>query len=380
MDQQLLETLRVIALPTKTKFRGITVREVALFKGEFGWAEFSPFLEYDDVEASHWLASAIEAATTPRPQLFRTSVAVNGTIPSLNDPAQLKMIIDSFPGVKTFKVKVGNNLEEDLARVDTIRQFQPQAKIRIDVNGLWSVRQAEEFLSSVGEIEYVEQPCATIEELRELLPEPRKFLSIHERGKIHLVPIEQVLFFRAELKYITVRTATRSYILDGALNDLEEKYGNQFIRIHRNALVTRRLVRALEPTGLECLTLYAFSSENWKRPDEEVDDLMNLMRRFIKSDLPEFIANNVKLKIIGDWQSLAPDIVAMLEDALAQTAKGRQTLAVALNYGGQHEIARAAAKAAADAASLAAQEASDAATAAHTAKAQLASEIGRAHV
>lgn len=115
----------------------------------------------------------------------------------------------------------------------------------------------------------------------------------------------------------------------------------------RGVEAVRRLVRALEPTGLECLTLYAFSSENWKRPDEEVDDLMNLMRRFIKSDLPEFVANKVKLKIIGDWQSLAPDIVAMLEDALAQTAHGHQTLAVALNYGGQHEIARAAAKAAA---------------------------------
>jgi undecaprenyl diphosphate synthase len=115
----------------------------------------------------------------------------------------------------------------------------------------------------------------------------------------------------------------------------------------RGVEAVRRLVRALEPTGLECLTLYAFSSENWKRSDDEVDDLMNLMRRFIKSDLPEFVANNVKLKIIGDWQSLAPDIVAMLEDALAQTANGRQTLAVALNYGGQHEIARAAAKAAA---------------------------------
>jgi undecaprenyl diphosphate synthase len=114
----------------------------------------------------------------------------------------------------------------------------------------------------------------------------------------------------------------------------------------RGVEAVRRLVRSLEGTGLECLTLYAFSSENWKRPDEEVDDLMNLMRRFIKSDLPEFIANNVKLKIIGDWQSLAPDIVAMLEDALAQTAGGTQTLAVALNYGGQHEIARAAAKAA----------------------------------
>ncbi len=115
----------------------------------------------------------------------------------------------------------------------------------------------------------------------------------------------------------------------------------------RGVEAVRRLVRALDGTGLECLTLYAFSSENWKRPDEEVDDLMNLMRRFIRSDLPEFVANKVKLKIIGDWQSLAPDIVAMLEDALAQTAGGTQSLAVALNYGGQHEIARAAAKAAA---------------------------------
>ncbi len=114
----------------------------------------------------------------------------------------------------------------------------------------------------------------------------------------------------------------------------------------RGVEAVRRLVRALAPTGLECLTLYAFSSENWKRSEDEVDDLMNLMRRFIKSDLPEFVANNVKLKIIGDWQSLAPDIVAMLEDALAQTANGTQTLAVALNYGSQHEIARAAAKAA----------------------------------
>ena len=168
MDQQLLETLRVIALPTKTNFRGISLREVALFKGPFGWGEFSPFVEYGNQEASHWLASAIEAATTPRPQLFRTSVAVNGTIPALNDTTQLKKIVDSFPGVKTFKVKVGIDLAADLARVNTIRELQPHAKIRIDVNGLWSVEQAEEFLSSVGEIEYVEQPCATIEELREL--------------------------------------------------------------------------------------------------------------------------------------------------------------------------------------------------------------------
>ena len=80
----------------------------------------------------------------------------------------MKRVVDSFPGVKTFKVKVGNDLAEDLARVNVIRNLQPQAKIRIDVNGLWSVDQAEAFLSAVGDIEYVEQPCATIEELREL--------------------------------------------------------------------------------------------------------------------------------------------------------------------------------------------------------------------
>jgi len=168
MDQQLLNTLRVIALPMKTNFRGISVREVALIKGSHGWGEFSPFLEYDDAESAPWLASAIEAATTPQPQLYRSSVAVNGTIPALNDPADLARMVDSFPGVNTFKVKVGNDLAEDLARVNVIRQVQPQAKIRIDVNGLWSVDQAEEFLTLVGQIEYVEQPCATIEELREL--------------------------------------------------------------------------------------------------------------------------------------------------------------------------------------------------------------------
>ena len=168
MDQQLLDTLRVIALPMKTKFRGISVREVALIKGSHGWGEFSPFLEYDDAESAPWLASALEAATTPKPKLYRTSVAINGTIPALNDPVDLKKVVDSFPGVNTFKVKVGTNLAEDLARIDVIRKLQPQAKIRIDVNGLWSVDQAETFLNAAGEIEYAEQPCATITELREL--------------------------------------------------------------------------------------------------------------------------------------------------------------------------------------------------------------------
>jgi len=164
----LLETLRVVALPTTTNFRGISVREVALIQGEYGWGEFSPFLEYDDAESAPWLACAIEAATNPKPKLYRTEVAINGTIPALNGPADLERIVNSFPGVTTFKIKVGENLSEDLARVNIVRSLRTDAKIRIDANGLWSVDQTVLFLDSVGDVEYVEQPCATIEELREL--------------------------------------------------------------------------------------------------------------------------------------------------------------------------------------------------------------------
>ena len=168
MEQMLLESLRVVALPTTTNFRGVTVREVALIQGEYGWGEFSPFLEYDDAESAPWLACAIEAATTPKPKLYRTEVAVNGTIPALNDEVELEKIVNSYPGATTFKVKVGSNAHEDIARINTIRSLRPGAKIRIDANGLLSVDQAVSLLQLVGEIEYIEQPCATLEELREL--------------------------------------------------------------------------------------------------------------------------------------------------------------------------------------------------------------------
>lgn len=137
-------------------------------------------------------------------------------------------------------------------------------------------------------------------------------------------------------------------IMDGNGRWAKRRHLPRALGHQRGVEAVRTLVRSLSETGIECLTLYAFSSENWKRPGEEVDDLMNLMRKFVKSDLPEFIANDVKLKIIGDWQGLAPDIVEMLEDALEKTSGGARTLAVALNYGSQQEIARAAGKAAAE--------------------------------
>lgn len=172
MLDDLLETLRVITLPTRTNFRGVTYREVALMQGPQGWGEFSPFLEYDDNECRPWLASAIEAATVARPARFRDAVAVNGTIPELNDVKKLETLMESYSGVKTFKVKVGRNLAEDIARIKWTRSFAPKAVIRVDVNGLWTVDEAltnlYAYFEEVGPIEYVEQPCATVEELREL--------------------------------------------------------------------------------------------------------------------------------------------------------------------------------------------------------------------
>lgn len=172
MDQSLLESLRVVALPTKTNFRGISAREVALFKGEYGWGEFSPFLEYGHQECAPWLASAIEAATKPLPRLFLKSVKVNGTIPALNNAADVERIVNSFPGVDTLKVKVGEDLPQDIARLAKVRSLRPKARLRIDVNGSWSTAQAvtnlRAIFESIGPLEYVEQPCATVEELRGL--------------------------------------------------------------------------------------------------------------------------------------------------------------------------------------------------------------------
>jgi len=172
MSLELFSTMRVVALETKTNFRGINTREVALFKGESGWGEFSPFVEYQPSECVPWLLSAIEAASKPWPELHRSKVKVNGTIPALNAPSDLERIIETFPGVNTFKVKVGENLSEDIARLAKVRSHRPNAKLRIDVNGSWSVATAitnlRAIYENIGAIEYVEQPCQSVEELREL--------------------------------------------------------------------------------------------------------------------------------------------------------------------------------------------------------------------
>ncbi|UAK26487.1 isoprenyl transferase [Sphingomonas nostoxanthinifaciens] len=104
----------------------------------------------------------------------------------------------------------------------------------------------------------------------------------------------------------------------------------------------RRTIRAAAEIGIEALTLYAFSSENWRRPEEEVADLMGLLRYYIKREIAELDRNGVRLQLIGDWRRFAPDIVADLEEACARTAGNRRLdVAVALNYGAQDELVRA---------------------------------------
>ena len=107
----------------------------------------------------------------------------------------------------------------------------------------------------------------------------------------------------------------------------------------------RKVTRAARALGIEALTLYAFSSENWRRPEEEVSDLMGLLRLFIRSDIEEMVRENVRLRIIGDYRRFTPDLVAMVDGAVARTAQNTgPILVIALNYGAQAELAAAARK------------------------------------
>ncbi|MFE8584249.1 polyprenyl diphosphate synthase [Sphingomonas sp. NCPPB 2930] len=104
----------------------------------------------------------------------------------------------------------------------------------------------------------------------------------------------------------------------------------------------RRIARAARAMGIEALTLYAFSSENWRRPETEISDLMGLLRIFLRKDLAELVSDNVRLRVIGDYRRFAPDLVAMIDDAIARTSvNSGPVLAIALNYGAQAELVEA---------------------------------------
>jgi O-succinylbenzoate synthase len=169
----LLSTMRVVRIPMRVRFRGVAIREAALFEGPSGWGEFAPFLEYGPAEAARWLSAACEAAWVGAPPAQRDAVPVNATVPAV-PPGEVLDVVARFDGCRTAKVKVaqpGQSLRDDVARVAEVRRLLgAEARIRVDANGAWSVGQARDALAALTayRLEYAEQPCATVEELRDL--------------------------------------------------------------------------------------------------------------------------------------------------------------------------------------------------------------------
>jgi len=166
-----LSELYVYSVPMRMRFRGIDVREGVLLEGDAGWGEFCPFVEYDDRVAAAWLATALEASTTGWPAPVRDFVPVNCTVPAV-DPERAREIA-ATSGCTTAKVKVADHpgsLGEDAERLAAVRDgLGAEGFVRCDANGLWQVDEAvtaiRELDRAAGGLQYVEQPCRTIEEL-----------------------------------------------------------------------------------------------------------------------------------------------------------------------------------------------------------------------
>lgn len=165
---------RTYSIPMRTRFRGLEQRQGMVAQGPAGWAEFSPFPEYNHVQCLPWLQAALEAATKPFPDAVRDRIPINGIVPAVGSGQNAARIaVES--GCATIKLKVaepGESLDRDVERVAAIRDALPDALIRVDANGAWNVKDAVKAIKRLDEVagglEYVEQPCATVEELRDV--------------------------------------------------------------------------------------------------------------------------------------------------------------------------------------------------------------------
>ena len=131
-------------------------------------------------------------------------------------------------------------------------------------------------------------------------------------------------------------------IMDGNGRWAKRRFLPRIMGHRRGVEAVRRVVEAAPDLGIEVLTLYAFSSENWKRPADEVSDLMGLLHEYLRKEIAELHAKGVRLSVIGDYQRLSPDLVSLIKHGMEMTrGNARLNLVLALNYGAQDEIVRA---------------------------------------
>ncbi len=172
---------------------------------------------------------------------------------------------------------------DGLALAQALRALpQPPAVVFVTAHSDHAVSafelEAVDYLTKPVRLERLQQALQKVERYvsatRGLQADPaQETLVIQDRGRTERVPLAEVLYFKAELKYITVRTAARSYILDGSLSELEERHAARFLRIHRNALVARQAVRALEKH------YDPEEGEGWAVRLNGVDELLAVSRR-----------------------------------------------------------------------------------------------------
>jgi O-succinylbenzoate synthase len=162
----------VYDIPLTLRFRGLTRRQGMVWPTAAGWVEWSPFPEYGPAEAATWLQAAVEVAERGWPAPVRDVVPVNVTIPATDPVTAHRLVVES--GCQTAKVKVaerGQTLADDLARVEAVRAALGRSgRLRVDANGAWDVDAGERALVALDrfELEYAEQPCATVAELAQL--------------------------------------------------------------------------------------------------------------------------------------------------------------------------------------------------------------------
>ena len=171
IKEQVLATAKVLSIPMRIKFRGVTTREVVIFEGPYGWAEWSPFPEYPDEEAAIWLRAAIEFAFTDFQPKAKT-VKVNATLPAVDN---VREVLEPFGKFEVVKIKVaekGQTLEDDFRRINKVLELYPETRIRLDANGAFDINTAlklsEYLLKNNINLEYLEQPVKTIAEMAEL--------------------------------------------------------------------------------------------------------------------------------------------------------------------------------------------------------------------